>query len=227
MRLSAGDFLRLLWRQLSPRGSDDDERSFSSALEALRNHSFDAPGWRPAARKVCLGWIDYGADWYGHNANTPGESVIARFSPSRRVAISIAARQDHAAYHFLANVFARKYPDLIPSPLSRLKRLTEAQWRSVDPHRYYGTFENSSIVIVVDGVGCGALRARVFRKLSAPAEPEAPVVECKLIAADQNVFFCEPSDSPILPYIQFLNAERTTGFFCVVQNGRQIFRRTH
>jgi hypothetical protein len=50
---------------------------------------------------------DYGGGWFGHNANFEGDSVIVRFSPARKVALAITARQRGAAYTILASIFAR------------------------------------------------------------------------------------------------------------------------
>ena len=191
----------------------------ASVPALLRSQHIELPGWSPFERAICLGWKYFGSDWYGHNANICGHSLIVRFAPKSAALLVIAARNEpmDAALTVLINLFGKCLPEF--SQLRIPRRLNSSEAAELIARQYEGSYANARDLIRISADDRQQLTLQ-FTALPG----DVRVAECGLSPAQRSIFFSQPATRDIPPYIQFGGAD-SAGHFQYVWNGKKVWPR--
>lgn len=181
--------------------------------------SVPLPGWSPLEKGATCGWKDFGAGWAGQNANFPDCAFITRINVERGIAFVIAARSVNAdaTFPIMEHLFGDLMPELVRLNVPTLLR--EEEWARVDQSRYVGSFRNAAQGVRIESTPA-ALQLAVQ---NAGPEQSATVVTRRLRPADHDIFFTQPVDREVFPFLQFL-APANGGPPQFVWNGRSLWR---
>lgn len=222
LRMNARDLLRVAASHLANDSStlSTGERE---SIRRLREWAFTPRGWQPKIRRVCLGIHDMGDDWFGHNARFNGDSALFRFSPSRNIAASVVANREEAAYQVFALLFGSLHAELAGASMPRV--LNAATWAKSRVDNYIGAFDNAAMrVEIAPSAANQLLVARVYSRAGQGYSAE-PVIKCRLLPAENDVFFSIPQEASVVPFMQFLD-RANNGEFRYLQTGRRLFARS-
>lgn len=177
------------------------------------------PGWSPLEKGATCGWKDFGAGWAGQNANFPESAFLTRINVERGIAFVVAARAVNAdaTFPIMEHLFGELIPELVRLNMPALLR--QQEWALVDQSRYIGNYRNAAQDIRIEATP-GALQLTIQ---NARLEEPASLVARKLRPADHDIFFTQPLDRDVFPFIQFLRpADGGSPEF--VWNGRNLWR---
>lgn len=224
LRLSAPELIRIIAQHCNATPSIAAAAIANPEhLQQLVINQFAVAGWQARFSRVGLGWNEYGAGWFGHSAKFAGESAVVRFCPSHDLGIAITGVPEECAFAILAALFSKMLPEFTAAGSSP-KPLSAAEWEQLNPSRYVGTYENASWSLVVDLARNRQLRVRAYLKEGLDPEFPEPYAKRYLKPANSDIFFTDPPEPILLPYMQFLTAD-DAGSCSYIQNGRQVFIR--
>jgi CubicO group peptidase (beta-lactamase class C family) len=201
-------------------GNHSDKRSHAIGL--LRTLKTKPPGWHPRMNAICLGFTDFGDDWYGHNSIYQNESAILRFSPGRQCAIAITADRSEGAYLLLGGLFGKWLREFQIREVPRAMRFTNGS--PTDTAKYCGVYRNAATQIEISEASSHRLRAVVYARRGAYVNWDSPLAKRSLRQSSNGVFWPEPPESITIPFVQFLGLS-PKGTYQHIHNGRQLFTR--
>jgi Beta-lactamase len=194
-------------------------------LKFLESHSRGAldahasmtrlPGWNSSELGICRGWKCYESGWIGHNSEAPGPAAALRVHAKERIAIVVESG-DQAAAPILAAMFGRLLPDLV-----RIRIPSRLNTPPADTDRYVGKYESEALRVTIFRSDDAALELRAQRRIAGLVE-ETPFLVTPLRAAQDEVFFPQPSSAHLAPLVQFIGADGNR--FRFLWNGKSIWR---
>jgi hypothetical protein len=185
--------------------------------ETLDSEVLALPGWSPRECGIRLGWKYYGSGWFGHNSVHPGAPALLRVHPRGRIAFVVACTH-HSPTSVATAVLGRDLPEFVSLHMPKL--LTAAESASKDVSQYVGVYQKASATIRVTGKTITSLELRVYRRRGRVTDTQ-PFVSVRLRPARDNIFFAQPSDSLLVPFVQFI--EPAEGSFNYLWNGTTLW----
>ncbi len=217
LAISGRDLLQFLQYQLS--GLDRaclgraDPNSLDSEVIAL-------PGWSPRECGIRLGWKHYGSGWFGHNSVHPGAPALLRVNPRHRLGFIVACTH-HSPMSVATAVLGKDLPGFVSLHMPKL--LTAAESAGKDASRYVGVYQKAATAIRVTGSAITSLELRAYKRSGGATDP-SPFFTARLRPARENIFFTQPSDAQMIPFVQFV--EPSEGSFEYLWNGTTLWPNT-
>jgi hypothetical protein len=174
------------------------------------------PGWSGAETGVLRGWKSYGSGWFGHSAARPGAYGLVRVHPVEQVAVFVCSSDQNCSSVATA-LFGRMLPTFVPV---RSPSLLPAG-SSIDYEIYAGVYEVAAIRIVIERAEGARLGMRAYQRAGQRVESE-PFYVGMLRAATEHVFYTDPVDAELFPYLQFVGPARP---FSYLWNGKGLWLR--
>jgi CubicO group peptidase (beta-lactamase class C family) len=182
-------------------------------------NKFRFPGLALAGLGMCLGWKDYGSDWYGEDIQWTGNSASIRFNP--RLQLAAVLRRGTGLdrrLHFRA--LSHVMPELIDGNPPSILCPTGVDCENISA--YQGTFSVASTSIIVWANALGRLFSST---VDHTAETGATGrVDNPLIRVGEHLFHLTDGNTSCPRFIQFID-KGSDGHFQFVWNGKNIWRR--
>ncbi len=197
LAISTSDMLKFLQHHLTGA----DPWCFGRANPAeLTAQTLALPGWSPLECGTRLGWKHYGLGWYGHNSVLPRAPALVRCHTDHRIAFVVAATE-HSPASITGALFGPLLPQFVPLQMPKL--LSEAQAACLDTTPYVGVYQNAAATLSIVRTDSGALQLRAYRFDGGATRP-SPFLESRLRPARDHLFFLQPAEPRLLPFIQFV-----------------------
>ncbi len=177
------------------------------------------PGWHSVERGIQLGWKCYDHGWFGHNSEVPGAGIFVRINPIRRIGIAVASKS-HPPTTVASAIFRPLLPALVDFQIPKL--LPNRTITSDDAAQYVGGYGNAALSVLIDKSGTDTLLIKANRRAS-PGLREQMSIEGRMVQANDNIFFTQPTFPDFFSFLQFVNQRRSK--FQYLWTGSQMLPR--
>jgi CubicO group peptidase (beta-lactamase class C family) len=212
--LAGSDLLRFLQYQICGLNRTSLGRGNPGALES---EVFALPGWSPRECGTRLSWKHYGSGWFGHNSVHPGAPALLRVHPRHRIGFIVACTH-HSPTSVATAVFGNDLPEFVSLHMPKLLTAAESSGKGVS--QYLGLYQKAAAAIHITGTTITSLELRVHRR-DGEATDTQPFITARLRPARDNIFFVQPADAQLVPFVQFV--EPVEGSFNYLWNGTALW----
>lgn len=178
------------------------------SMAELRAPLVPFPGWSVGRRAVARGWYDYWNGWFGHNSQTPGDAMVVRFHPSKRIAVVITSAAPRLPMYVLRCLFNKVLPEFT----DRLALSTAEQSGGAfdaEMARHCGIYENAAVSIAIAAEETClqlTMKSRLASSATLSTERSAALSPLRPVGW-HDVFRATPAAWPLTGFVQFVGAD--------------------